>query len=234
MGPCPIRLKAYQHTGTLTVPEIRLPPVSIGHGFTRLCNNTGGLEPGTRMRYCSLCGGAITRTIPPGDTRERDVCTQCGEVFYENPRMIVGSVPEWDGRLLLCRRAIEPRLGLWTLPAGFLENGETTAEGAGRESREEVGAPVTLGAPLILINLPRIHQIHLFYRARLDDLPEQPGHETLENGLFAEADLPWTELAFPSVRLTLEYYFQKRREGQGFPFYIHDLRIERTLQPVAK
>ncbi len=186
------------------------------------------------MKYCSRCGGSITHRIPPGDSRERMICTQCGEVFYENPRMIVGSVPEWDGRLLLCRRAIEPRLGLWTLPAGFLENGETTAEGAGRESEEEVGAPVTIGAPLILVNLPRIYQIHLFYLGRLEKLPAGPGHETLEVGVFSETDLPWQALAFPSVRLTLEYYYQKRREGRGFPFRIHDLRIERSLQPVAE
>jgi ADP-ribose pyrophosphatase YjhB (NUDIX family) len=186
------------------------------------------------MKYCSRCGGVIRPSIPPGDSRERFVCTQCGEVFYENPRMIVGSIPEWDGRLLLCRRAIEPRLGLWTLPAGFLENGETTTEGAARESEEEVGAPVAIGSPLILVNLPRIHQIHLFYLGRLVELPRHPGRETLETGLFAETDLPWNDLAFPSVRLALEYYFQKRREGRGFPFHIHDLRIERTLQPVAK
>ena len=186
------------------------------------------------MNYCPNCGGPLERRVPPGDNRPRDLCNRCGEIVYENPRMIVGSVTEWGDRIVLCRRAIEPRRGLWTLPAGFLENGETSTEGARRESTEEIGAEVTVGDPLILINLPRIHQMHLFYRSRLEAWPEHPGHETLEVASFGEDDLPWSEVAFPSVRLALEYYWQERLRKSGFPFRIQDLRIERALQPVAK
>jgi len=163
--------------------------------------------------YCSLCGGTIELRIPPDDNRVRHVCTACGEIHYQNPKLIVGAIPEWQGRILLCRRAIEPRHGLWTLPAGFMENGETTSQAAARETLEEANAQVDIGELYTLYNVPYINQVHLLFRATLLNPDFSPGIESLEVRLFDEPDIPWDTLAFRAVRFTLQHYFADRKSG---------------------
>jgi ADP-ribose pyrophosphatase YjhB (NUDIX family) len=160
--------------------------------------------------------------VPPGDNLPRWLCDECGEIHYENPKLVVGSVPEYEGKLLLCRRAIEPRYGYWTLPAGFMENDETAGQAALRETLEEAGAQVELGAPFTLISVPYVNQVHLFYRARVRDLGFKPGEETLEIGLFEEERIPWKEIAFRTVGLTLKRWFADRKAG-SFGFHAEDL-----------
>jgi len=175
------------------------------------------------MRFCPECGAPVELRIPEDDHRERHICTACATIHYYNPKLIVGAIPEWkDGRILLCRRAIEPRHGLWTLPAGFMENDETTQEGAARETLEEANARVEIGELYALYNLPYINQVQLLFRARLLDLDFSPGVESLEVELFAEDDIPWEELAFRPVRFTLQRYFEERRSG-NFQFKISSL-----------
>ena len=161
--------------------------------------------------------------IPPDDNRERATCTVCGSVFYENPLNVVGTVPVWGDQVLLCKRNIEPRFGKWTLPAGFMELGETTAEGALRETIEEAGAHVEMQELFTLLNVVRVGQLHLYYRARLLDTEFDPGPETIEAALFTEDQIPWDELAFKTVRETLKCYFADKRRGQ---FELHCADIE--------
>jgi ADP-ribose pyrophosphatase YjhB (NUDIX family) len=175
------------------------------------------------MKFCSHCGAPVNLRIPPGDNLPRFVCDRCHTVHYQNPKLVVGCIPEWDDRVLLCRRAIEPRYGLWTLPAGFMENGETTLEAAARETLEEAKAAVEIGALFSLYNLPHINQVYLIFRSRLLALEHQPGAESLETALFEEGEIPWEELAFPVVRFTLEHYFADRRSGR-FDLHIGELR----------
>ena len=165
-----------------------------------------------RLKHCTECGTAVNYRVPADDNRERAVCPACGHVQYQNPLNVVGTLPVADdGRVLLCRRAIEPRRGLWTLPAGFMELGETVAQGALRETVEEAGAHVEMQELMALINVLHVGQVHFFYRARLLDLDFSPGEESLEVRLFTWDDLPWDELAFRTVRLTLEH----QRAGQA-------------------
>jgi ADP-ribose pyrophosphatase YjhB (NUDIX family) len=165
----------------------------------------------------------VVRRVPPGDTLQRWVCDQCGEIHYQNPKMIVGTVPEYQGKILLCRRAIEPRYGYWTLPAGFMENDETAGQAALRETLEESGAKVELAEPFTLISVPRVNQVHLYYRASVRDLGfNKPGEETLEVALCEEARIPWQEIAFRTVGLTLKRWFADRARG-GFGFHAEDL-----------
>jgi len=165
------------------------------------------------MNFCSQCGASVRVVVPPGDNRPRHVCMRCGTVHYQNPKIVVGCIPEWEGRVLLCRRAIEPRYGLWTLPAGFLERGETTLAGAVRETLEEANARVAVGGLYSLFNLPHIDQVYLFFRARLLDLDFSAGEESLDVALFREGEIPWDELAFPVVKETLGLYFRDREIG---------------------
>jgi ADP-ribose pyrophosphatase YjhB (NUDIX family) len=165
------------------------------------------------MKYCSQCGFEVEVKVPDGDDRPRHVCGSCGSIHYSNPKIVVGCIPEWEGKILLCRRAIEPRYGLWTLPAGFMEDGETVQEGAVRETREEANARVEIGGLYSLFNLPHINQIYLIFRSRLLDLDFGPGAESLDVQLFAESGIPWEELAFPVVKETLELYFRDRAAG---------------------
>ncbi len=151
--------------------------------------------------------------VPADDNRERAVCTACGEIHYENPINVVGTVPVWGDQVLLCRRNIEPRYGLWTLPAGFLELGETTADGALRETDEEAGARIELQGLFTVLNVVRVGQVHLYYRARMLDTAS-PGPETIEARLFHEHEVPWDQIAFRTVRETLEHYFADRRRGR--------------------
>ncbi len=182
------------------------------------------------ITHCNVCGTAVETKIPPGDTHSRAVCPACGHIQYQNPKPVVGSVPEWeDGRILLCRRAIDPRHGKWTLPAGFMENGETAAEGAAREALEEANARVQVGELYTFYSLPHISQLYVFYRAELVDLDFRAGEESLEVQLFHEREIPWNELAFPTVGRTLECYFADRRE-QHYPVRNEGLAAFRPLK----
>jgi len=167
-----------------------------------------------RIQHCRVCGGRVEYRVPTDDNRERATCTVCGEIHYENPLNVVGTVPVWGDQVLLCRRNIEPRFGFWTLPAGFMELGETTAEGALRETVEEAGARIEMQGLFTVMNVVRVGQVHLFYRARMLDTHLDPGPETIEARLFREDEVPWDELAFRTVRDTLRFYFDDRRLGQ--------------------
>jgi ADP-ribose pyrophosphatase YjhB (NUDIX family) len=174
------------------------------------------------VKFCANCGAAVIRRVPPGDTLPRWVCDECGEVHYQNPKLVVGTVPEHGGRILLCRRAIEPRYGYWTLPAGFMENDETLGQAALRETLEEAGAVVELGAPFSMISVPRVNQVHVFYLARLGVLEFKPGEESLEVALFDEAAIPWKDIAFRTVATTLRLWFADRARG-AFTFHAEDI-----------
>ena len=178
--------------------------------------------PARTIRHCRACGAPTAYEVPPDDNRERAVCASCRTIHYENPLNVVGTVPVFGDRVLLCRRNIEPRYGKWTLPAGFMELGETTAEGAVRETVEEAGARIELGPLLTLINVVRVGQVHLYYRATMLDDSLDPGPETIEARLFDEADIPWDEIAFTTVELTLQRFFQDRRAGR-FGFHVADI-----------
>ena len=164
------------------------------------------------MKYCSQCGAEVETRVPEGDDRPRHVCGECNTIHYSNPRLIVGCLVEHDDKVLLCRRAIEPRANFWTLPAGFMENGETTLQGAARETWEEARAKVEQEQLYRLFDIPRINQVYMFYRARLVDGAYGIGPESSEVALFDEADIPWQEIAFPVVYHTLREYFSDRRE----------------------
>jgi ADP-ribose pyrophosphatase YjhB (NUDIX family) len=166
-----------------------------------------------KIKHCRACGSLVNYTIPADDNRERAVCPVCETIHYENPLNVVGTVPTWGDQVLLCKRAIEPRYGFWTLPAGFMELGETTAEGALRETDEEAGAHVELGALFSVLNVVRVAQVHFFYLARLLDTQFDPGTESLEVQLFREDEIPWDQIAFRTVRETLKRYFEDRRSG---------------------
>ncbi|HZV92116.1 MAG TPA: NUDIX hydrolase [Caldimonas sp.] len=174
------------------------------------------------MKHCRTCGGEVRYVTPEGDNRERATCSACATIHYENPLNVVGTLPFWGEEVLLCRRNIEPRRGLWTLPAGFMELGESTAEGALRETEEEAGAHVELLDLFSLLNVARVGQVHLFYRARMTDADFEPGPETIEAKLFGEADIPWDEIAFRTTRKTLELFFADRRAG-AYGFHCVDI-----------
>jgi ADP-ribose pyrophosphatase YjhB (NUDIX family) len=163
------------------------------------------------MKYCSACGAHVELRIPAEDNRVRHVCTACNIIHYQNPRLVIGSIPEWEDKVLLCRRAIEPRYGLWTLPGGFMENGESTTQAAVRETLEEACARIEIIALYSMYSLPYIDQVHLLFRARLLDLDFRPGQESLETRLFSESEIPWDEIAFRPVRYSLEHYFAERK-----------------------
>jgi len=175
------------------------------------------------MKFCSNCGAAVAKRVPPGDALPRYVCDACGSIHYENPKLVLGSIPEWDGRVLLCRRAIEPRYGYWTLPAGFMENGETAGEAAARETLEEAGARIDLLSAFSMVSVPYVNQVHVFFRARLLDLEFKPGVESLEVALFEEAKLPWKDVAFRTVGVTLKHWFADRARG-AFGFHAEELK----------
>ena len=177
------------------------------------------------MKFCTSCGSAVTLRVPEGDDRERYVCTACDLIHYSNPRIIVGCVPVYQQRVLLCRRAIEPRRNLWTLPAGFMENGETTPEGAARETWEEARARVSNLELYRVFDVPYISQVYMFYRCDLEDGEFGVGPESLESALYTEEEIPWNEIAFPVVRQTLEEFFTDMRENR-FPVRVS--AIERT------
>jgi ADP-ribose pyrophosphatase YjhB (NUDIX family) len=178
---------------------------------------------GSTIKHCRQCGSAVEHRIPDdGDTKPRAVCPACHTIHYVNPLNVVGTIPLWGDKVLLCKRNIEPRKGKWTLPAGFMELGETTAEGAARETVEEAGAQFEMQALFSLINVARVGQVHLFYRATLLSPEFAPGTETQEALLFDEADIPWDEIAFRTVKETLEHFFADRRAGH-FGFHALDI-----------
>lgn len=166
------------------------------------------------MKYCSQCGHPVNLRVPPGDSLPRFVCDACQTIHYQNPKIVAGCIPEWEDRILLCRRAIEPRYGLWTIPAGFMENGETVAAAAARETREEACAEVRECSLYGVFNLPHISQVYLLFRGRLPEPRYAPGAESLEVELLTEAAIPWDRLAFPVIRETLRRYFADRRNGR--------------------
>ena len=174
------------------------------------------------MKFCANCGAKVVQRVPPGDSLPRWVCDECGEIHYQNPKLVVGTIPEHEGRILLCRRAIEPRYGYWTLPAGFMENDETTVQAAARETQEEAGANIEMGEPFTLISVPRVNQVHLYYRAQLRNLEFKPGEETLEVAMMDEGKIPWKEIAFRTVGLTLRHWFADRSSGK-FQFHAEDI-----------
>jgi ADP-ribose/FAD diphosphatase len=165
------------------------------------------------MKFCSKCGAAVERRVPEGEDRERWVCSACGTIHYENPRMVVGCIVEQGGHILLCKRAIEPRHGYWTVPAGFLELGESAVQGAVRETYEEAGARVEVIAPYAHFDIPQIGQAYIFYRARMLAPEISAGTESLEVKWVEPAEIPWAELAFPVVRIALELHTQEAKSG---------------------
>ena len=176
------------------------------------------------IKFCPSCGAPAEYKIPPGDDRKRYVCTRDGEVCYQNPRVVVGCIAEHEGKILMCRRAIEPRSGFWTLPAGFLELGETAAQAGVRETREEAMAEVEPGTLFSFVNVSHIGQIHMFYRTELTTPHFAAGPESAEVVLMDEAEIPWRQLAFPTVYLTLQHYFADRKAGK---FTLHDEDLQK-------
>ncbi len=172
----------------------------------------------TVMKYCPYCGGTLNRRIPPGDDRERHVCDHCRRVYYENPKMVVGCIPEWEERILMCRRAIAPARGKWTLPAGYLENGESVAQGAVRETLEEAGAAVRIIQPYALFSLPSVNHIYVMFHARMASSYFCPGEESLSVALFEEEQIPWKDIAFTVIEETLRRFFLDRGKNP-LPFH---------------
>jgi ADP-ribose pyrophosphatase YjhB (NUDIX family) len=166
------------------------------------------------MKFCPDCGAPNDVRIPDGDTRLRAVCSRCANIHYINPKLVLGTIPVWEDQVLLCRRAIEPRYGLWTLPAGFMEINESTADGAMRETLEEAGARVSLGPLFSMFDIPHVNQVHVFYLARLENLDFAAGQESLEVRLFREEEIPWEKIAFRTITATLRFYFHDRRQGE--------------------
>lgn len=165
------------------------------------------------MKFCPHCGSAINIVVPEGDNRERHVCSACDSIHYQNPRIIAGCIPVWEDKVLLCKRAINPRKGYWTLPAGFMELGETTEQAAVRETLEEAEAVVQTDELYAVFNLPHINQVYMMYRSALLKPEFSSGIESLEVRLFAEHEIPWDELAFETMHMSLEYFFNDRQTG---------------------
>jgi ADP-ribose pyrophosphatase YjhB (NUDIX family) len=176
------------------------------------------------MKYCSYCASPVELRIPEGDNLPRFVCDQCNTIHYQNPNIVAGCIPEWEGKLLLCRRAIEPRHGFWTLPAGYMENSETTIEAARRETAEEAGADVEISNLFAVINLPHINQVYMMFRAQLHEPDYSAGTESLEVKLFEEHEIPWDELAFPVIEQTLKRYYSDLARGE-FQLHVGDLLL---------
>lgn len=177
------------------------------------------------MKFCSNCGSGVSLKVPSGDDRLRHICADCDTIHYHNPKIVAGCLPVFEDKVLLCRRAIEPRHGFWTLPAGFMENGESTEEGALRECWEEARAELDLHNLYTMYSLPQINQVYLLYKGELKNLDFGPGPESLEVELFTEAQIPWDEIAFPVMKKTLRHYFNDFSDG-NFP-----LRSEALYKP---
>ena len=176
------------------------------------------------MKFCHQCAGPLILRVPPGDDKPRHCCSECNTIFYLNPKNVVGTLPFFEDKVLLCKRAIQPRAGKWTLPAGYMENGESSLDGAIRETTEEAGASVIVRSDSLytLFNLPKINQVYMFFRTELANLDFAAGVESQEVALFSEADIPWREIAFPVVKSTLKHYFDDLRRNR-FPVRMFDV-----------
>lgn len=175
------------------------------------------------IHFCPSCGNNTNHNIPDGDNRERAICDHCNTIHYQNPKIVAGALPIWEDKVLLCKRAIEPRYGSWTLPAGFMENGESLQQGAARETLEEAQAELENMVLYTVLSIPRISQVYMIYRANLSaEDAFGPGQESLETALFTEAEIPWDEIAFPMITRSLQYYFADKKRGQ-FGLYVEDM-----------
>jgi 8-oxo-dGTP pyrophosphatase MutT (NUDIX family) len=240
---------ARDHTGALAVQQLLRPAVSPPGGnmkyrrgpdaqyrsgrWTTVADPFGQTDasaqpPGKPMitvKFCNACGHPVRFRVPDGDHQPRHVCDHCGHIQYFNPRVIVGCVPEWeDGRILMCRRDIEPRRGLWTFPAGFMELAETTAQGAARETVEESQADVEVGALFAVITVAYVSQIYMIHRGRLRTPHHGVTPESSETRLMHESEIPWDEIAFPTVWHSLKFFFADRASGQHG---VHTLELMR-------
>ena len=166
------------------------------------------------MNYCQSCGSPVDLSIPKGDNRQRHVCSSCGDIHYQNPKIVAGCLPVWEDKVLLCKRSIDPRYGYWTLPAGFMENGETLEQAASRESIEEANAVLEGLQLYTVISLPHISQVYMMFLANLKNTDFHPGEESLETALFTEDEIPWDSLAFKTINSTLQSFFEDRRTGE--------------------
>ena len=178
------------------------------------------------MNFCSSCGSKVALLIPNGDNRLRHVCESCGMIHYQNPNVVTGCIPEWEDRILLCKRAIEPRYGTWTLPAGFMENGESSMSGAAREAKEEANAQVRDMTLFCVFSIPHINQVYTMYRGVLDQGIASPGDESLEVMLASEGDVPWDKLSFPVIIETLRLYYEDRKSGEYSTHYGEIIKLE--------
>lgn len=175
------------------------------------------------MKYCSDCGSdEIAWKVPSDDNRPRHVCGSCDTIFYQNPKIVAGAIPIWEDKILLCKRAIQPRYGYWTLPAGFMENAETTFEAAARETLEEANAKVEILDLYTVLNIPHTNQVYMMFTSRLLDLDFSPGTESLETQMFSEHEIPWQDLAFPTIYHTLKFFFEDRKQG-SFDLHAGDI-----------
>jgi ADP-ribose pyrophosphatase YjhB (NUDIX family) len=175
------------------------------------------------MKYCSECGSTVELRIPADDNLHRHVCSTCGTIHYQNPKVVAGCIPEWEDRILLCRRAIEPRKGLWTLPAGFMENGETVEQAAARETYEEAQAQVDIVGLYALYNITHVNQIYLMFRGILSRPEFAPGFESLDVALFKQDEIPWDQLAFKVIHATLTRYYHDQPSG-NYPIFVDEIR----------
>ncbi|MBF0264637.1 MAG: NUDIX hydrolase [Gammaproteobacteria bacterium] len=177
------------------------------------------------MNFCSLCGNKVILKIPEGDNLERYVCQSCHQIHYQNPNIVAGVLPTWKDQVLLCKRAIEPRYGLWTLPAGFMENGESIEQAARREAYEEATVQFENVKLYLLISLPHINQVYMMFQGEMSKQQANPGVETLETRLYKKNDIPWENLAFDVIKLTLEYFYQDKKQGK---FQFRNIVYERN------
>lgn len=177
----------------------------------------------TPIKFCTACGSPTDEKIPVDDDHPRAVCTNCGQIHYINPKVVVGCIPELDGKILLCKRDIEPQKGLWTLPAGFLEDKEAVQDGALRETFEETRAKVKITAPYRLFNICFVSQIYFMFRAEMTSDYFGPTTESIDVRLFDESEIPWDQIAFRVIKQTLEHYFEDRRNKNNYPFKVCDL-----------
>ena len=193
--------------------QVRLTGILIGCvGYAQMSRSR------PEMKFCSVCSEKITRQVPPGDTLARYVCTVCGHIHYQNPKVVTGCIVTWDEKILLCKRAIEPRSGYWTIPAGFMELGETLEQAALRETMEEACAEAVIDELFSVYNIPHVSQVYVIFRAHLESAVFAPGEESLETDLFAENEIPWDDLAFRVVSKSLERYFSGLGDGDMRPF----------------
>ncbi|MFV2056809.1 MAG: NUDIX hydrolase [Thiohalomonadales bacterium] len=186
------------------------------------------------MKFCSQCGKEVTVKVPENDNLPRFVCDNCDTIHYQNPKIVTGCIPEYGEQILLCKRAIEPRYGLWTLPAGFMENKETLPEAAMRETLEEANAKVSDLSLYAIYSIPHISQVYVMFRASMDDANYSAGIESLEVELYSEADIPWDELAFPVIVKTLRQYFRDRSANNGYPMHLADISKQDIINMTGK